>query len=92
LIEVGGSLLALSSPITRVFPIAFDTPNCNLVLSTSLPQALGFLALALPPSMKFSFLFPWFPMESWYRSDVTHTRMEGLVKRGLLRERTEATE
>jgi hypothetical protein len=42
--------------------------------------------------MKFSFLFPWFPMESWYRSDVTHTCMEGLVKRGLLRERTEATE
>ena len=23
-------------------------------------------------------------MDSWYRSDVTHARMEGLVKRGLL--------
>ena len=31
-------------------------------------------------------------MESWYRSDVTHTRMEGLVKRGLLRGRTDAME
>ena len=31
-------------------------------------------------------------MESWYRSDVTHTRMEGLVKRSLLRGRTDATE
>ena len=31
-------------------------------------------------------------MESWYHSDVTHARMEGLVKRGLLRERTDAVE
>ena len=31
-------------------------------------------------------------MESWYRFDVTHVRMEGLVKRGLLRGRTEAVE
>ena len=31
-------------------------------------------------------------MESWYHSDVTHARMEGLVKRGLLRGRTEAVE
>ena len=31
-------------------------------------------------------------MESWYRSDVTHTRMEGLVKRGLLRGRTDTME
>ena len=31
-------------------------------------------------------------MESWFRSDVTHARMEGLVKRGLLRERTDAVE
>ena len=31
-------------------------------------------------------------MESWYRSDVTHARMEGLIKRGLLRRRTNAME
>ena len=31
-------------------------------------------------------------MESWYRSDVTHARMEGLVKRGLLHRRTELVE
>ena len=31
-------------------------------------------------------------MESWYRSDVTHACMEGLVKRGLLHERTDAME
>ena len=31
-------------------------------------------------------------MESWYRSDVTHARIEGLVKRGLLCRRTDATE
>ena len=31
-------------------------------------------------------------MDSWYRSDVTHARMEGLVKRGLLRRRTDAVE
>ena len=31
-------------------------------------------------------------MESWYRSDVTHAHMEGLVKRGLLRGRTNAME
>ena len=31
-------------------------------------------------------------MESWYRSDVTHTRMESLVKRGLLHGRIEAME
>ena len=31
-------------------------------------------------------------MDSWYRSDVTHARMEGLVKRGLLHERTDAAE
>ena len=31
-------------------------------------------------------------MDLWYRSDVTHVRMEGLVKRGLLRERTGAAE
>ena len=31
-------------------------------------------------------------MDSWYRSDVTHARMEGLVKRGLLRERTDMVE
>ena len=31
-------------------------------------------------------------MDSWYRSDVTHARMEGLVKRGLLRGRTDAAE
>ena len=30
-------------------------------------------------------------MESWYRSDVTYAYMEGLVKRGLLRRRTDAT-
>ena len=30
-------------------------------------------------------------MDSWYCSDVTHARMEGLVKRGLLRGRTDAT-
>ena len=31
-------------------------------------------------------------MESWDRSDVTHARIEGLVKRGLLCGRTEAVE
>ena len=31
-------------------------------------------------------------MESWYRSDITHTRVDGLVKRGLLRGRTEVVE
>ena len=31
-------------------------------------------------------------MESWYRSNVTHMHMEGLVKRGLLRGRTEVVE
>ena len=31
-------------------------------------------------------------MESWYRSDITHARMEGLIKRGLLRGRTEVVE
>ena len=31
-------------------------------------------------------------MDSWYRSDVTHARMEGLVKRGLLCWRTDAVE
>ena len=31
-------------------------------------------------------------MESWYRSDVTHVRMEGLIKCGLLRGRTDAVE
>ena len=31
-------------------------------------------------------------MESWYCSDVTHTHMEGLVKHGLLRRRTDMAE
>ena len=31
-------------------------------------------------------------MDSWYRSDVTHARMEDLVKSGLLRGRTDAAE
>ena len=31
-------------------------------------------------------------MDSWYRSDVTHARMEGLVKCGLLHGRTDAAE
>ena len=31
-------------------------------------------------------------MDSWYRSDVTHANMEGLIKRGLLRGRTDAAE
>ena len=31
-------------------------------------------------------------MDSWYRSDVTHARMEGLIKRGLLRGRTKVAE
>jgi hypothetical protein len=31
-------------------------------------------------------------MDSWYRSDVTHARLESLVKRGLLCVRTEAME
>ena len=31
-------------------------------------------------------------MESWYRSDVTHARVDGLIKCGLLRGRTEAVE
>ena len=31
-------------------------------------------------------------MESWYHSDVTHTCMEGLVKRGLLHGRTDVME
>ena len=31
-------------------------------------------------------------MESWYRSDVTYACMEGIVKRGLLRGRTDAME
>ena len=31
-------------------------------------------------------------MESWYCSDVTHARMDSLVKRGLLYGRTNAAE
>ena len=31
-------------------------------------------------------------MDSWYCSDVTHARMEGLVKHGLLRGRTDVAE
>ena len=31
-------------------------------------------------------------MDSWYRSDVTHAHMEGLIKHGLLRRRTNAAE
>ena len=31
-------------------------------------------------------------MDLWYCSDVTHARMEGLVKRGLLCGRTDAVE
>ena len=31
-------------------------------------------------------------MDSWYRSDVAHVPMGGLVKRGLLRGRTDAAE
>ena len=31
-------------------------------------------------------------MESWYRSDVTHARMEGLIKRSLFHGRTNAIE
>ena len=31
-------------------------------------------------------------MDSWHHSDVTYARMEGLVKRGLLRGRTDAAE
>ena len=31
-------------------------------------------------------------MESWYHSDIIHTRMEDLIKRGLLRGRTEVVE
>jgi len=31
-------------------------------------------------------------MESWYRFDVTHARIEGLVKHSLLRGRTDAVE
>ena len=31
-------------------------------------------------------------MDSWYCSDVTHAHMEGLVKRGLLRRRTDVAE
>ena len=31
-------------------------------------------------------------MDSWYYSNVTHARLEGLVKRGLLRRRTNAVE
>jgi len=31
-------------------------------------------------------------MESWYRSNVTHAYMEGLVKRGLLHGRSDTVE
>ena len=31
-------------------------------------------------------------MESWYCSDITHARMEGLVKRSLLHGRTDMAE
>ena len=31
-------------------------------------------------------------MDLWYRSDVTHEHMEGLIKRGLLHGRTDAAE
>jgi len=31
-------------------------------------------------------------MDLWYRSDVTHAHMEGLIKHGLLHERTDAVE
>jgi hypothetical protein len=31
-------------------------------------------------------------MESWYHSDITHKRMESLVKHGLLHARTEVME
>jgi hypothetical protein len=67
-------------------------PNSSLVLSASLPQALGFLALALPLLVKLSFHRPYFPMELWYRSDVTHVCLEGLIKCDLLCARTEVAE
>ena len=31
-------------------------------------------------------------MDSWYHFDVTHAHMEGLIKHGLLRRRTDAAE
>ena len=31
-------------------------------------------------------------MDLWYHSDVTHARMEGLIKQGLLRGRTDVVE
>ena len=31
-------------------------------------------------------------MKSWYSSDITHARIEGLIKRSLLRGRTDAME
>ena len=31
-------------------------------------------------------------MESWYHSDITHARKEGLIKHGLLRRRTDVAE
>ena len=31
-------------------------------------------------------------MESWYRYDITHAHIEGLIKHGLLRGRTDAVE
>ena len=31
-------------------------------------------------------------MDMWYHSDITHTRMEGLVKHGLLRGRIDVAE
>ena len=31
-------------------------------------------------------------MDLWYRSNVTHVRMEGLIKRGLLRGTTDVAE
>ena len=35
---------------------------------------------------------PLLPIESWYRSDVTHMRLEGLIKCGLLHGRNDVTE
>ena len=42
--------------------------------------------------MKFLLFSPRLFVGAWYRSDITHRHMEGLVRRGLLPMRTEALE
>jgi hypothetical protein len=77
---VDGSPLAPPSPINRVFSfhlwyaqsqprlLHFSTASARV----SCPRSSAIGKVLVPP--------PLLAMESWYHSDVTHVRMEGLVK------------